>query len=121
MEGRSAADEFETSPELMKGCRHARPHGTDDQELAGQMDTLVMTGWTEMLHGRYDPALRRLRRGLEVSRRTGQSLVLADLFAASATPTCGSDAWTRRRPTPTTRWRRRHSSAAASRARWPRW
>lgn len=57
---------------------------TDDQELAGQMDTLVMTGWTEMLHGRYDLALRHLRRGLEVSRRTGQSLVLADLFAASA-------------------------------------
>ncbi|MGW2523464.1 ATP-binding protein [Streptomyces sp. NPDC001617] len=57
---------------------------TDDQELAGQMDTLVMTGWTEMLHGRYDPALRHLRRGLDVSRRTGQSLVLADLFAASA-------------------------------------
>lgn len=57
---------------------------TDDQELAGQMDTLVMTGWTEMLRGRYDHALRHLRRGLEVSRRTGQSLVLADLFAASA-------------------------------------
>ncbi|MEE1766600.1 BTAD domain-containing putative transcriptional regulator [Streptomyces sp. SP18BB07] len=57
---------------------------TDDQELAGQMDTLVMTGWTEMLHGRYDLALHHLRRGLEVSRRTGQSLVLADLFAASA-------------------------------------
>ncbi|MFI7497674.1 BTAD domain-containing putative transcriptional regulator [Streptomyces sp. NPDC049687] len=57
---------------------------TDDQALAGQMDTLVMTGWTEMLHGRYDPALRHLRRGLEVSRRTGQSLLLADLFAASA-------------------------------------
>jgi DNA-binding SARP family transcriptional activator/tetratricopeptide (TPR) repeat protein len=57
---------------------------TDDQELAGQLDTLVMTGWTEMLHGRYDPALRHLRRGLEVSRHTGQSLVLADLFAASA-------------------------------------
>ncbi|MEW2049461.1 BTAD domain-containing putative transcriptional regulator [Streptomyces sp. NPDC005476] len=56
----------------------------DDQELAGQMDTLVMTGWTEMLHGRYDPALRHLRRGLEASRRTGQSLVLADLLAASA-------------------------------------
>ncbi|MGW7009635.1 BTAD domain-containing putative transcriptional regulator [Streptomyces sp. NPDC054951] len=57
---------------------------TDDQALAGQMDTLVMTGWAEMLHGRYDPALRHLRRGLKVSRRTGQSLVLADLFAASA-------------------------------------
>ncbi|MGY1501106.1 BTAD domain-containing putative transcriptional regulator [Streptomyces sp. QTS52] len=57
---------------------------TDDQELAGQLDMLVMTGWTEMLHGRYDPALSHLRRGLEVSRRTGQSLVLADLFAASA-------------------------------------
>ncbi|WP_200302474.1 BTAD domain-containing putative transcriptional regulator [Streptomyces adelaidensis] len=57
---------------------------TDDQQLAGQMDTLVMTGWTEMLHGRYEPALRHLSRGLEVSRRTGQSLVLADLFAASA-------------------------------------
>ncbi|MDQ0935626.1 hypothetical protein [Streptomyces turgidiscabies] len=57
---------------------------TDDQKLAGQMDTLVMTGWTEMLHGRCDPALRHLRRGLEVSRHTGQSLVLADLFAASA-------------------------------------
>ncbi|MFI1028419.1 BTAD domain-containing putative transcriptional regulator [Streptomyces sp. NPDC020951] len=57
---------------------------TDDQELAGQMDTLVMTGWTETLNGRYDRALRHLRRGLEVSRRTGQSLVLADLFAASA-------------------------------------
>ncbi|MFJ9154948.1 hypothetical protein ACIRP7_44535 [Streptomyces sp. NPDC102270] len=57
---------------------------TDDEQLAGQMDTLVMMGWTEMLHGRYDPALRHLGRGLELSRRTGQSLVLADLFAASA-------------------------------------
>jgi DNA-binding SARP family transcriptional activator/tetratricopeptide (TPR) repeat protein len=57
---------------------------TDDQQLAGQLDTLVMTGWTEMLHERYDPALRHLHRGLELSRRTGQSLVLADLFAASA-------------------------------------
>ncbi|MFI5820410.1 BTAD domain-containing putative transcriptional regulator [Streptomyces rishiriensis] len=58
--------------------------GTDDQQLAGQLDTLVMTGWTEVLHERYDAALCHLDRGLEVSRRTGQSLVLADLFAASA-------------------------------------
>ena len=43
-----------------------------------------MTGWTEMLHERYDAALGHLARGLDVSRRTGQSLVLADLFAASA-------------------------------------
>ncbi|MET7654171.1 AAA family ATPase [Streptomyces sp. NPDC005486] len=57
---------------------------TDDQQLAGQLDTLVMAGWTEMLHERYDPALRHLDRGLDLSRRTGQSLVLADLFAASA-------------------------------------
>ncbi|MET7451358.1 BTAD domain-containing putative transcriptional regulator [Streptomyces sp. NPDC005574] len=57
---------------------------TDDQQLAGQLDTLVMMGWTEMLHEDYDPALRHLDRGLELSRRTGQSLVLADLFAASA-------------------------------------
>jgi DNA-binding SARP family transcriptional activator/tetratricopeptide (TPR) repeat protein len=57
---------------------------TDDQQLAGQLDTLVMMGWTEMLHERYDSALGHLGRGLELSRRTGQSLVLADLFAASA-------------------------------------
>ncbi|MER6784053.1 BTAD domain-containing putative transcriptional regulator [Streptomyces sp. NPDC000658] len=57
---------------------------TDDQRLAGQLDALVMTGWTEMLHERYDSALGHLGRGLELSRRTGQSLVLADLFAASA-------------------------------------
>ncbi|MFI5801140.1 BTAD domain-containing putative transcriptional regulator [Streptomyces sp. NPDC051677] len=57
---------------------------TDDQQLAGQLDTLVMVGWTEMLHERYDSALGHLGRGLELSRRTGQSLVLADLFAASA-------------------------------------
>ncbi|MGQ4358411.1 BTAD domain-containing putative transcriptional regulator [Streptomyces sp. SAS_272] len=57
---------------------------TEDQRLAGRLDTLVMTGWAEMLQERYDPALRHLGRGLELSRRTGQSLVLADLLAASA-------------------------------------
>lgn len=56
----------------------------DDEQLAGQLDTLVMAGWTEMLHERYDPALHHLGRGLEISRRTGHSNVLADLFAASA-------------------------------------
>ncbi|MFC4508428.1 ATP-binding protein [Streptomyces vulcanius] len=57
---------------------------TDDQQLAGQIDTLVTVGWTEMFLGRYDPALRHLGQGLDLSRRTGQSLMLADLFAASA-------------------------------------
>ncbi|MEH0423053.1 BTAD domain-containing putative transcriptional regulator [Streptomyces sp. B21-083] len=57
---------------------------TDDERLAGRLDIIVMTGWTELLHERYDLALRHLGRGLELSRRTGQSLVLADLFAASA-------------------------------------
>ncbi|MDX3453369.1 BTAD domain-containing putative transcriptional regulator [Streptomyces sp. ME02-8801-2C] len=57
---------------------------TDDEQLAGRLDIIVMMGWTELLHERYDRALRHLGRGLELSRRTGQSLVLADLFAASA-------------------------------------
>ncbi|GAA0307675.1 BTAD domain-containing putative transcriptional regulator [Streptomyces turgidiscabies] len=56
----------------------------DDEQLAGRLDIIVMTGWAELLHERYDTALRHLARGLELSRRTGQSLVLADLFAASA-------------------------------------
>ncbi|MFJ9905823.1 BTAD domain-containing putative transcriptional regulator [Streptomyces sp. NPDC101152] len=56
----------------------------DDRELAQNMDAVVAAGWTAMLHERYDTALRLLGRGLEVSRRTGQSRVLADLFAASA-------------------------------------
>ncbi|WP_234390437.1 BTAD domain-containing putative transcriptional regulator [Streptomyces sp. MMG1533] len=57
---------------------------TDDQHLVGQIDTLVTIGWTEMFLGHHDPALRHLGRGLDLSRRTGQSLMLADLFAASA-------------------------------------
>ncbi|MDX3692550.1 BTAD domain-containing putative transcriptional regulator [Streptomyces europaeiscabiei] len=56
----------------------------DDRRLADQIDTLVTIGWTEMFLGHYDPALRHLGRGLELSRRTGQSLMLADLLAASA-------------------------------------
>jgi DNA-binding SARP family transcriptional activator/tetratricopeptide (TPR) repeat protein len=57
---------------------------TDDQQLVGQIDTLVTIGWTEMFLGHYDSALRHLGQGLGLSRRTGQSLMLADLFAASA-------------------------------------
>ncbi|MEV1068534.1 AAA family ATPase [Streptomyces sp. NPDC050263] len=57
---------------------------TDDRQLVGQIDTLVTIGWTEMFLGHYDPALRHLGKGLDLSRRTGQSLMLADLFAASA-------------------------------------
>lgn len=57
---------------------------TDDQQLVGQIDTLVTIGWTEMFLGHYDSALRHLGQGLNLSRRTGQSLMLADLFAASA-------------------------------------
>ncbi|MET9460755.1 BTAD domain-containing putative transcriptional regulator [Streptomyces canus] len=57
---------------------------TDDQQLVGQIDTLVAIGWTEMFLGHYDAALRHLGKGLDLSRRTGQSLMLADLFAASA-------------------------------------
>jgi tetratricopeptide (TPR) repeat protein len=56
----------------------------DDRQLVGQIDTLVTIGWTEMFLGHYDAALRHLGQGLDHSRRTGQSLVLADLFAASA-------------------------------------
>ncbi|MFE2968246.1 hypothetical protein ACFXKC_32115 [Streptomyces sp. NPDC059340] len=56
----------------------------DDRQLVGQIDTLVAIGWTEMFLGHYDAALRHLGQGLDHSRRTGQSLMLADLFAASA-------------------------------------
>ncbi|MDQ0578637.1 BTAD domain-containing putative transcriptional regulator [Streptomyces rishiriensis] len=56
----------------------------DDQQLVDQIDTLVTIGWTEMFLGHYDAALRHLGQGLDLSRRTGQSLMLADLFAASA-------------------------------------
>jgi tetratricopeptide (TPR) repeat protein len=57
---------------------------TDDRKLGGQIDTLVAIGWTEMFLGHYDAALRHLGQGLDLSRCTGQSLMLADLFAASA-------------------------------------
>ncbi|MEU3554815.1 BTAD domain-containing putative transcriptional regulator [Streptomyces fragilis] len=56
----------------------------DDQHPADRIDTLVTVGWTEMFLGHYDPALRHLRQGIDLSRRTGQSLMLADLLAASA-------------------------------------
>lgn len=56
----------------------------DDEQLVDQIDTLVTIGWTEMFLGHYDAALRHLGQGLNLSRRTGQSLMLADLFAASA-------------------------------------
>lgn len=56
----------------------------DDEYLAENMNTLVAVGWTAMFHGRYDTALRHLHRGLDLSRRTGRSHLLADLFAASA-------------------------------------
>ncbi|WP_128379709.1 BTAD domain-containing putative transcriptional regulator [Streptomyces cavernae] len=48
------------------------------------IDALSVIGWTELLHARYDSALHHLDQGLELSRRTGNSLLLSDLFAASA-------------------------------------
>ncbi|BBC33291.1 hypothetical protein SGFS_045850 [Streptomyces graminofaciens] len=48
------------------------------------MDSLVLTGWTEFLQARYASALRHLDRGVALSRRTGNSMLLTDLFAASA-------------------------------------
>ncbi|MFG2129205.1 BTAD domain-containing putative transcriptional regulator [Streptomyces sp. NPDC048751] len=45
---------------------------------------LSVIGWTELLYARYDSALHHLDQGLELSRRTGNSLMLSDLFAASA-------------------------------------
>ncbi|MGW0577923.1 hypothetical protein ACWD25_18565, partial [Streptomyces sp. NPDC002920] len=48
------------------------------------IDALSVIGWTELLEGRYDSALHHLDQGLELSHRTGNSLLLSDLFAASA-------------------------------------
>ncbi|WP_405730499.1 tetratricopeptide repeat protein [Streptomyces sp. NBC_01537] len=43
-----------------------------------------MTSASPRRQGRYDSALQHLDQGLELSRRTGNSLLLSDLFAASA-------------------------------------
>ncbi|SEC15081.1 Transcriptional regulatory protein, C terminal [Streptomyces sp. 3213] len=56
----------------------------DDDRLARHIDILALLGWTEMFRERYESALRFLDRGLELSRRTGQTAALADLLAASA-------------------------------------
>lgn len=58
--------------------------GTAQSERPEYIDALSVIGWTELLLGRYDSALHHLDLGLELSRRTGNSLLLSDLFAASA-------------------------------------
>jgi DNA-binding SARP family transcriptional activator/tetratricopeptide (TPR) repeat protein len=61
--------------ETLGGARSEQPE---------YIDALSVIGWTELLQGRYDSALHHLDQGLELSRRTGTSLLLSDLFAASA-------------------------------------
>lgn len=58
--------------------------GGAQSEQPEYIDALAVIGWTELLQGRYDSALHHLDQGLELSRRTGNSLLLSDLFAASA-------------------------------------
>jgi tetratricopeptide (TPR) repeat protein len=58
--------------------------GPEQREQPEYIDALAVIGWTELLQGRYDSALRHLDQGLELSRRTGNSRLLSDLFAASA-------------------------------------
>ncbi|MDQ1045319.1 tetratricopeptide (TPR) repeat protein [Streptomyces sp. V4I2] len=58
--------------------------GAAQSEQPEYIDALSVIGWTELLQGRYDSALQHLDQGLELSRRTGNSLLLSDLFAASA-------------------------------------
>ncbi|WP_225320570.1 BTAD domain-containing putative transcriptional regulator [Streptomyces luteolifulvus] len=55
-----------------------------ERDEPGYLDALIVTGWTDYLQGRYESALVRLDRGLELSRRTGNSMLLTDLFAVSA-------------------------------------
>jgi DNA-binding SARP family transcriptional activator/tetratricopeptide (TPR) repeat protein len=61
--------------ETLDGAHSERPE---------YIDALSVMGWTELLHARCDSALHHLDQGLELSRRTGNSLLLSDLFAASA-------------------------------------
>ncbi|MCX5262456.1 BTAD domain-containing putative transcriptional regulator [Streptomyces sp. NBC_00199] len=73
---------------------HARSHshltrlleslGAAQSEQPEYIEALSVIGWTELLHARHDSALHHLDQGLELSRRTGNSLLLSDLFAASA-------------------------------------
>ncbi|MGY4743845.1 BTAD domain-containing putative transcriptional regulator [Streptomyces sp. ATMOS53] len=58
--------------------------GGAQSEQPEYIEALSVLGWTELLHARYDSALHHLDQGLELSRRTGNSLLLSDLFAASA-------------------------------------
>lgn len=58
--------------------------GGAQSEQPEYIDALSVIGWTELLQGHYDSALHHLGQGLELSRRTGNSLLLSDLFAASA-------------------------------------
>jgi DNA-binding SARP family transcriptional activator/tetratricopeptide (TPR) repeat protein len=58
--------------------------GTAQSERPEYIDALSVIGWTELLLARYDSALHHLDQGLELSRRTGNSMLLSDLFAASA-------------------------------------
>ncbi|MFG2000766.1 AAA family ATPase [Spirillospora sp. NPDC048911] len=57
---------------------------TSDDQLARYMDSLVWLGWTEVLLGRYDAALRHLERLTTITRVTGQSYILAYLLSAQA-------------------------------------
>ncbi|MEU5103870.1 BTAD domain-containing putative transcriptional regulator [Streptomyces sp. NPDC021354] len=57
---------------------------TGDHQLAEHVHILAVIGWTEMFRGRHTSALRHLDRGLELSRGTGRTALLADLFAARA-------------------------------------
>lgn len=79
----TGAGDHARSANLLDEVLNVLNDATDDQ-LAETMDTVVVAGWTAMLHERYDTALRHLSRGLELSRHTGRSRSLADLFAASA-------------------------------------
>ncbi|MEU6257050.1 BTAD domain-containing putative transcriptional regulator [Streptomyces sp. NPDC047043] len=58
--------------------------GAAQSERPEYIDALSVIGWTELLLGDYDSALHHLDQALELSRRTGNSLLLSDLFAASA-------------------------------------
>ncbi|WP_257581689.1 BTAD domain-containing putative transcriptional regulator [Streptomyces sp. TLI_146] len=55
-----------------------------DEPSADWLNALVTVGWTQMFQGRYDAALQRIDRGLDICQRTGRSTLLADLLEARA-------------------------------------
>jgi ATP/maltotriose-dependent transcriptional regulator MalT len=81
-----AADGRRAEAERALSAAVAAAGQLDERELAERLDALWYLAWAETFLDRYDAALEHGRRGLELSRATGQDRLVVPLMLSSIFP-----------------------------------